>query len=91
MGARIRFQDGRPAVADTHRKLAARRVGVRCSNRPTGRRLWGRNLGGAIGGGVTTYSAGGVQRVAVAAGYTAVLWPTTSATGRIVILGLPDT
>jgi alcohol dehydrogenase (cytochrome c) len=57
----------------------------------TGRRLWGRNLGGAIGGGVTTYSAGGAQRVAVAAGYTSILWPTKVVTGKIVILGLPGT
>jgi alcohol dehydrogenase (cytochrome c) len=57
----------------------------------TGRRLWGKNLGGAIGGGVVTYSAGGTQRVAVAAGYTSVLWPTRPATGKIVILGLPGT
>jgi alcohol dehydrogenase (cytochrome c) len=54
----------------------------------TGQRLWGRNLGGAIGGGVTTYAAGGVQRVAVAAGYTAIHWPTRIVTGKIVILGL---
>jgi alcohol dehydrogenase (cytochrome c) len=54
----------------------------------TGRRLWGRNLGGAIGGGVSTYAAGGVQRVAVALGYTAIHWPTKIVTGKIVILGL---
>jgi alcohol dehydrogenase (cytochrome c) len=57
----------------------------------TGRRLWGKNLGGAIGGGVTTYSAGGAQRVAVAAGYTSILWPTKNVPGKIVILGLPGT
>jgi alcohol dehydrogenase (cytochrome c) len=57
----------------------------------TGRRLWGKNLGGAIGGGVTTYCAGGAQRVAVAAGYSAILWPTRVVTGKIVILGLPGT
>jgi alcohol dehydrogenase (cytochrome c) len=56
----------------------------------SGRRLWGSNLGGAIGGGVTTYSAGGVQRVAVAAGYTGIFWPTKIVTGKIVILGLPE-
>jgi alcohol dehydrogenase (cytochrome c) len=55
----------------------------------TGRRLWTKNLGGAIGGGVITYSAGGAQRVAVAAGYSAILWPTKLVTGKIVILGLP--
>jgi alcohol dehydrogenase (cytochrome c) len=57
----------------------------------TGRRLWGKNLGGAIGGGVITYSAGGTQRVAVAAGYTNIVWPTKIVTGKIVILGLPGT
>jgi len=57
----------------------------------TGRRLWGENLGGAIGGGVVTYIAGGAQRVAVALGYTSVLWPTQIVTGKIVILGLPGT
>jgi alcohol dehydrogenase (cytochrome c) len=55
----------------------------------TGRRLWGSNLGGAIGGGVITYSAGGAQRVAVAAGYSSIFWPTKMVTGKIVILGLP--
>jgi alcohol dehydrogenase (cytochrome c) len=57
----------------------------------TGQRLWGQNLGGAIGGGVTTYFAGGAQRVAVTAGYTSILWPTKIVTGKIVILGLPGT
>jgi alcohol dehydrogenase (cytochrome c) len=57
----------------------------------TGQRLWGENLGGAIGGGVITYSAGGAQRLAVAAGYTSILWPTKNVTGKIVILGLPGT
>jgi alcohol dehydrogenase (cytochrome c) len=57
----------------------------------TGQRLWGTNLGGAIGGGVITYSAGGAQRVAVSAGYTAILWPTKTVSGKIVILGLPGT
>jgi alcohol dehydrogenase (cytochrome c) len=55
----------------------------------TGQRLWGKNLGGAIGGGVVTYSSGGAQKVAVAVGFTAILWPTKVATGKIVILGLP--
>jgi alcohol dehydrogenase (cytochrome c) len=55
----------------------------------SGRRLWGANLGGAIGGGVISYSADGVQKVAVAAGFTSVLWPTKVVTAKIVILGLP--
>ncbi|HEV2100899.1 MAG TPA: PQQ-binding-like beta-propeller repeat protein, partial [Stellaceae bacterium] len=36
----------------------------------TGEKLWGQDLGGAIGGGVITYTADGAQRVAVAAGLT---------------------
>ena len=55
----------------------------------TGRRLWGQNLGGAIGGGVVTYTAGGAQKVAVGVGFTSILWPTKVVTGKIVILGLP--
>ena len=42
----------------------------------------------AIGGGVVTYSAGGSQKVAVAAGLTSIFWPTEQATAKIVILGL---
>jgi osmotically-inducible protein OsmY len=49
----------------------------------------GKDLGGAIGGGVITYSAGGAQKVAVAVGFTNILRPTKVATGKIVILGLP--
>ena len=55
----------------------------------TGRRLWGENLGGGIGGGVISYSAGGAQKVAVAVGFANILWPTKVVTGKIVILGLP--
>jgi alcohol dehydrogenase (cytochrome c) len=56
----------------------------------SGRRLWRGNLGGAVGGGVVTYSAGGAQKVAAAVGFTSVLWPTKVVTGKIVILGLPE-
>ena len=35
-----------------------------------GQKLWGQELGGAIGGGVITYTANGAQKVAVAAGFT---------------------
>jgi alcohol dehydrogenase (cytochrome c) len=57
----------------------------------SGQRLWGRKLGGALGGGVITYTANGQQKVAVAAGFTSILWPTEVVTGKIVILGLADT
>jgi alcohol dehydrogenase (cytochrome c) len=56
----------------------------------SGQRLWSGNLGGAIGGGVVSYSTDGAQKVAVAVGFTSVLWPTKVVTGKIVILGLPQ-
>ena len=56
-----------------------------------GQKLWGRQMGGAIGGGVITYRAGGAQRVAVATGLTEILWPTQVTTAKVSILGLPAT
>lgn len=53
-----------------------------------GQRLWSQKFGGAIGGGVITYTANGVQKVAVATGFTSILWPTAVVTGKVVILGL---
>ena len=53
-----------------------------------GRKLWGEKIGGGIGGGVITYSIAGNQRVAVAVGFTSILWPTEVTTGKVVILGL---
>jgi alcohol dehydrogenase (cytochrome c) len=54
----------------------------------TGQKLWGQDLGGAIGGGVITYSAGGAQMVAVAGGFTNVAWPTKPVHAKVVVLGL---
>ena len=56
----------------------------------TGQRLWSVKTSGAIGGGVITYAVNGEQKVAVATGFTAILWPTEVVTGKIVILGLSD-
>jgi PQQ-dependent dehydrogenase (methanol/ethanol family) len=53
-----------------------------------GRKLWGQDLGGAIGGGVITYTADGAQKVAVAIGFTHPAWPTKIVTAKIVVLGL---
>lgn len=53
----------------------------------TGRKLWGEKIGGAIGGGVITYTADGQQKVAVATGLTEILWPTDITTAKVVILG----
>lgn len=55
-----------------------------------GQRLWGQKIGGGIGGGVITYTANGSQKIAVAAGFTVILWPTDVVTGKIVVLGLDD-
>jgi hypothetical protein len=46
------------------------------------------DLGGAIGGGVVTYTTDGAQKVAVAAGFTHPAWPTKIVTAKIVVLGL---
>jgi alcohol dehydrogenase (cytochrome c) len=53
-----------------------------------GRRLWGQKIGGAIGGGVITYSVHGKQEIAVAEGLTEILWPTEITTAKVSILGL---
>jgi alcohol dehydrogenase (cytochrome c) len=54
----------------------------------TGQKLWGQKIGGAVGGGVITYTAGGGQKVAVAAGMTSAAWPVKSETAKVIILGL---
>lgn len=53
-----------------------------------GHKLWGQKIGGAVGGGVITYSAGQGERVAVATGLTEVLWPTEITTAKVSVLGL---
>jgi alcohol dehydrogenase (cytochrome c) len=55
-----------------------------------GEKLWGQDLGGAIAGGVITYTVNGAQKVAVAAGFTMLAWPTKIVTAKIVVLGLED-
>ncbi len=53
-----------------------------------GEKLWGQHLGGAIGGGVITYTAGGAQKVAVAVGVVMAAWPTKIVKAKVVVLGL---
>jgi alcohol dehydrogenase (cytochrome c) len=54
-----------------------------------GQKLFGEALGGGgIAGGIITYAVNGVQKVAVAAGFTMVAWPTKPVTAKIVVLGL---
>ena len=45
-------------------------------------------VGGGIGGGIITYTVDGIQKVAVADGFTMVAWPTKPGTARVIILGL---
>src|SRR5271168_2660342 len=54
----------------------------------SGQKLWGQDLGGAIAGGVITYTANGAQKIAVASGFTMLARPTKIVTAKIVVLGL---
>jgi alcohol dehydrogenase (cytochrome c) len=54
----------------------------------SGKKLWGQHLGGAIGGGVITYTANGAQKVAVAVGVVMAAWPTKIVKAKVVVLGL---
>jgi len=54
----------------------------------TGQKLWGRKIGGAIGGGVITYTVNGTQKVAVTTGYVAPAFPAEIRRARIAILGM---
>jgi alcohol dehydrogenase (cytochrome c) len=53
-----------------------------------GQKLWGQKIGGAIAGGVITYTANGQQKIAATTGLTNPAWPVKIATAKIVILGL---
>jgi alcohol dehydrogenase (cytochrome c) len=54
----------------------------------TGEKLWGQKIGGALAGGVITYTVDGVQKVAVTTGFISPIWPVVITTGKIAILGL---
>ena len=54
----------------------------------TGQKLWGKKIGGAIGGGVITYTVNGAQKVAVATGYISPAFPTEIRRAKIAILGV---
>jgi PQQ-dependent dehydrogenase (methanol/ethanol family) len=55
-----------------------------------GKKLWSQDLGGAIAGGVISYDTGAGQRVAVAAGMTSPIWPTSKVNAKVVVLGLGE-
>jgi serine protease Do len=50
-----------------------------------GQKLWSQELGGAIGGGVITYTVNGAQKVAVASGFTNLAWPTKIVTAKMLV------
>jgi alcohol dehydrogenase (cytochrome c) len=54
----------------------------------TGQKLWGQKIGGAIAGGVITYTVNGAQKVAVATGYVSPALPAQITTAKIAILGV---
>jgi alcohol dehydrogenase (cytochrome c) len=56
-----------------------------------GERLWSQKIGGAIAGGVITYTVNGVQKIAATTGFTSPVWPVEVTTGKIAILGVKDT
>ena len=56
----------------------------------SGEKLWGQKIGGAVAGGVITYTVNGVQKVAVTTGLISPAWPVEIRTGKIAILGVED-
>jgi alcohol dehydrogenase (cytochrome c) len=54
----------------------------------TDQKLWGQKTGSAIGGGVITYKANGVQKVAVTTRYISTAAPAKIRRAKIAILGL---
>ncbi len=58
----------------------------------SGRIVWRSATGGAIGGGVITYEAGGKQRIAAAVGMNSPIWPVKARLGgpaRVVVYAIP--
>jgi alcohol dehydrogenase (cytochrome c) len=51
--------------------------------------VWRKSAGGAIGGGVIAYEAGGRERIAAAIGLNSPIWPVTGGPARVVVYSLP--
>jgi alcohol dehydrogenase (cytochrome c) len=51
--------------------------------------LWRHATGAPLGGGIISYESGGHQRVAVAAGLSAVNWPLPKINARVIVYSLP--
>ena len=56
----------------------------------TGEKIWAAEVDGGIGGGVITYTDGGSQKVAVAAGFTSPVWPTKQVSAKVYVFGLDE-
>lgn len=54
----------------------------------SGQKLWGRKIGGAIGGGVITYTVNGMQKVVVTTGFISPVWPVEIRTSKVAVLGV---
>lgn len=55
----------------------------------SGKVLWRKSAGGAIGGGVIAYQAGQKQHIAVAVGLNSPIWPVKGGPARVVVYALP--
>ena len=55
----------------------------------SGKVLWRKSAGGAIGGGVIAYQAGPKERIAVAVGLNSPIWPLKGGPARVVVYALP--
>jgi PQQ-dependent dehydrogenase (methanol/ethanol family) len=55
----------------------------------SGKMLWRKPAGGAIGGGVIAFEAGGKQRIAAAVGMNSPIWPVNGGPARVVVYALP--
>jgi len=56
----------------------------------TGREVFRKNLGGALGGGIISYTSRGAQRLAVVSGTYSPIWPVPPAMSKIQVFGLRD-
>jgi alcohol dehydrogenase (cytochrome c) len=62
---------------------------LRAFDADSGAVLFELQTGQSIGGGIVSYSAGGKQRIGVASGMKALIWPGAATESRIQVLALP--
>jgi outer membrane protein assembly factor BamB len=81
---------GTPVCRDKLMFIFEDRLGhASCIDAETGKVLWRDGTGKAIGGGVISYTAGGKQHVAAAAGLNSAIWPVKGGPASIVVYALP--